>query len=100
MKPQDAAPVWSIDALASLFLTDKPKGTIGEVYSFCESVGLPTTLADVGLSGASDERLLQVAKATCAEGETIPYEPIPVIPGQVVSALKVADAEGRRRKKG
>lgn len=30
--------------LASLFLTDKPAETIATVYTFCESVGLPTTL--------------------------------------------------------
>jgi glycerol dehydrogenase len=70
------------------------------VYSFCELVGLPTTLADIGLSGVSDEELMKVAKATCAEGETIHNEPIPISPEQVVSALKVADAEGRRRKGG
>jgi len=90
----------AVGTLASLFLTDKPKATIDEVYSFCESVGLPTTLADIGLSGVSEEQLLKVAKATCAEGETIHNEPIPVTLEQVVSALKVADAEGRRRKGG
>jgi len=85
--------------LASLFLTDKPMDIIDEVYSFCESVGLPTTLADIGLSGVSDAELLEVAKASCAEGETIHNEPIPVTPGMVFSALKAADAEGRRRKR-
>lgn len=90
----------AVGTLASLFLTDKPKATIDEVYSFCELVELPTTLADIGLSGVSDEELMKVAKATCAEGETIHNEPIPISPEQVVSALKVADAEGRRRKGG
>lgn len=84
--------------LSSLFLTDKPKETIEEVYSFCESVGLPTTLADIGLSDVSDEELMKVAEAACAEGETIYNEPIPVTPEMVFSAIKAADAEGRRRK--
>ncbi|ACR79227.1 MULTISPECIES: glycerol dehydrogenase [Kosmotoga] len=84
--------------LTSLFLTDKPREIIDEVYSFCESVGLPTTLADIGLDGVSDEELMKVAEAACAEGETIHNEPIPVTPEAVYSAIKTADAEGKRRK--
>ena len=84
--------------LTSLFLTDKPTETINEVYSFCVSIGLPSTLADIGLAEASDEALLKIATASCAEGETIHNEPIPVTPDMVFSALKTADAEGRRRR--
>ncbi|GFE69363.1 glycerol dehydrogenase [Chroococcus sp. FPU101] len=84
--------------LTSLFLTDKPIKTIDEVYSFCESIGLPTTLADIGLSEISDEKLMKVAQASCLEGETIHNEPIPVTPDLVFSSLKAADAEGKRRK--
>ena len=88
----------AVGTLASFFLTDKPKETIDEVFSFCESVGLPTTLADIGLSVVSDEDLQKVAEATCAQGETIYNEPIPVTPEMVVAALKAMDAEGKRRK--
>jgi glycerol dehydrogenase len=84
--------------VASLFLTDKPAKTIDEVYGFCESVGLPTTLAAIGLAEVSDEALMSVATASCREGETIHNEPIPVTPNTVFSALKVADAEGRMRR--
>jgi glycerol dehydrogenase len=41
---------------------------------------------------------MKVAKAACAENETIHNEPIPVEPMTVLSALKAANAEGRRRK--
>ena len=84
--------------LASLFLTDKPAQIIDEVYAFCESVGLPTTFDEIGLGGISDEELTKVAEAACAENETIHNEPIPVEPMKVFSALKAADADGRRRK--
>jgi len=88
----------AVGTLASLFLTDKPRAIRDDVYSFCESVGLPTTLSGIGLSGVSDQELMRAATAACAEGETIHNEPMPITPEQVVSALKVADAEGRRRK--
>lgn len=88
----------AIGVLTSLFLTDKPAGMIDEVYTFCESVGLPTTLAEIGLENVSDEDLMIVADRACAEGETIYNEPIPVTPQSVLAALKAADAEGRRRK--
>jgi len=84
--------------LASLFLTDKPNTTIDQVYAFCESIGLPTTFADIGLQDVSDEDLMQVAISACAEGETIHNESVPVTPDMVFYALKAADAEGRTRK--
>lgn len=84
--------------LTSLFLTDKPTSIIDEVFSFCELVGLPTTLADIGLAVVSDEELMQAAEAACAEGETIHNEPIPVSPSSVLAAMKTADAYGQRRK--
>ena len=83
--------------LASLFLTGKPAALIDQVYTFCEDLGLPTTLAGIGLEGATDEQLLAVAELATAEGETIHNEPMPVTADMVVAALKAADAEGRRR---
>jgi glycerol dehydrogenase len=88
----------AIGTLASLFLTDKPAALIDEVYTFCEKVGLPTTLAEIGLGQASVEELQRVAEAACATGETIYNEPVPVNAQTVYAALIAADAEGRRRK--
>jgi glycerol dehydrogenase len=84
--------------LASLFLTDKPKKTIDEVFSFCESVGLPTMFKNIGLSNISDEDLMKVAEEACAKDETIHNEPMPVTPELVRWALRAADAEGKRRR--
>ena len=87
----------AVGTLASLFLTDKSADVIDEVYSFSEAVGLPTTLARIGLADASDEDLLRVAVKACAEGETIHNEPVPVTPESVSAALRAMDAEGNRR---
>jgi len=89
----------AIGVLAGLFLADRPAAIVHEVYDFCESVGLPTTLADVGIRDASDEDLRIVAEAACGEGETIHHEPCPVSAGAVVAALKTADRFGRSRRK-
>jgi len=83
--------------LTSLFLTDKPTEIIDEVFSFCESVGLPTTLAELGLEGVSRDDLMKVATIACSEKETIHNEPTPVSPDLVYAALVTADAEGKRR---
>lgn len=88
----------AIGTLASLFLTDKPLDVIDEVFSFCETVGLPTTLGDIGLSDASDADLIKVAEATCAQGETIHNEPVHVNPEMVCAAIKTVDAYGGKRK--
>lgn len=88
----------AIGTLAMLMLTGRPAAVIAEVYGFCESIGLPTTLADIGLAGVTDERLLLAAERACAEGETIHNEPYEVTPARVLAALKAADAEGLRRK--
>ncbi|MGE4265377.1 MAG: glycerol dehydrogenase [Desulfovibrio sp.] len=84
--------------LASLFLTDKPLALMDEVYGLCETLGLPSTFADLGLAEVTDAELLLVGKKSCAEGESIHNEPVDISPALVLSALKAADAEGRRRK--
>jgi glycerol dehydrogenase len=88
----------AIGVLASLFLTDKSKDMIDEIYDFCGAIGLPTTLADIGLGNAGDDKLMVAATAACAAGETIHNEPSEVSPEIVLWALKAADAEGARRK--
>ena len=88
----------AIGTLTSLILTDKSRNTIANVFNFCESVGLPTTLDDIGLKDVTDEELMQVATLACAEGETIHNEPFNVTPEKVFYALKTMNAIGHSRK--
>ncbi len=88
----------ALGVLASLFLNDKPKALIDEVYSFCESVGLPTTLAELGLIAVSPEELKKVAARACIAEENIHHEGGEITPEMVVYALLAADGEGQRRK--
>ena len=87
----------AIGTLALLMLTDRPPSVIKDVYDFCEAVGLPITLAQIGLENVSDKQLMAVATAACAPGETIHNCPCEVTPQRVFAALKAADAEGRAR---
>lgn len=81
--------------LVQLILENSPIEEISEVLEFCHSVGLPTTLADIGLEDVTDEELMKVAAASCAEGDTIHNMPFEVTEETVFSAIKAADAIGR-----
>jgi len=72
----------AIGTLASLFLTDKDPSVIDEVYSFCESIGLPTTLEEIGLKKIQDEEVLKAGEKAWAPGETIYNESVPITPKQ------------------
>ena len=87
----------AIGVLAGLFLTDQPAHLVRQVYDFCESVGLPTTLKDIGLAQVSEDELRRVAEGACAAEETIYHEPCPVSADAVIAALKTADRFGRDR---
>ncbi len=88
----------AIGALAGLHLTDAGPREIDAVYGFCESVGLPTTLAEIGLAGVTKEDLLTAARRACAPGECIHHEAGDASPHQVVAALIAADRMGCARK--
>lgn len=84
--------------LAGLHLTDSSNGDLETVYSFCEEVGLPTMLADIGIENVSRERLMIVAVSACAPGQPIHHEEGDITPEKVLEAMLKADAMGRRRK--
>jgi glycerol dehydrogenase len=81
--------------LVQLVLEGAAGSQLDEVLAFSTSVGLPVTLAEVGLAGAPAEVLGQVAARSTAPGETMHNEPFQVRPEMVVSALRAADALGR-----
>jgi glycerol dehydrogenase len=81
--------------LVQLVLEGKPRDVIEQVLQFSAEVGLPTTLAHIGLAEPSPETLDRIATRATAAGETIHNEPFEVLPGMVVDALRAADAAGR-----
>ena len=85
--------------LAGLQLADAPVEESKTVFSFCEDVGLPTTLADIGLGDASREQLLVAAERTCAPGQSVHHEAGQMTREKIFNAMLAADAIGQARKK-
>jgi glycerol dehydrogenase len=80
--------------IAQLLLESQPKSVVEEVLAFSNSVGLPTTFADIGIGNPSQELLEMVARRAAAPGETIHNEPITISPALVLEAMRAADSAG------
>lgn len=85
--------------LVQLVLEGKPQALVDEVLAFCTSVGLPVTLAELGLGQASREAIEKISARATAAGETIHNEPFEVRPEMVADAIRAADALGCRWKR-
>ena len=57
--------------LAQLVLQNSPMAQIETVLAFCHGIGLPITLAQMGVTGDATAKIMAVAEASCATGETI-----------------------------
>ncbi|MFA5312407.1 MAG: glycerol dehydrogenase [Methanomassiliicoccales archaeon] len=86
--------------LAGLLLTNASDEELDTVFSFCEEIGLPTTLADIGLENVGRERLIIAAEKACAPGQPIHHESGTITPEKVLDAMLSADAMGRARRNG
>jgi glycerol dehydrogenase len=85
--------------LVQLVLEGAPRATFEQVLGFSTEVGLPITLAQVGLPELPDDLLGQIARRATAPGETIHNEPFEVTAHTCADAVLAADALGRDWKK-
>jgi glycerol dehydrogenase len=85
--------------LAGLQLSQAPAEEVAAVTSFCEEVGLPTTLADIGLGDADRGRLMEAARKACAPGQPIHHEGGVITPERLCNAMLAADALGRDKRR-
>jgi len=65
------------------------------VYGFCEKIGLPTQLSDIGIGNVSREGLMKAAVKACVPAEGIHYEAGLVTPERVLNSMIAADAMGK-----
>lgn len=77
--------------ICQLVLENRPVEEIEKIVILCKKCNLPTTLADLGLEDADDERLMEAATASCAENDTMGNMPFEVCAEDILAAIKTAD---------
>lgn len=82
-------------AFVQLVLENRPREVLEEFVHFCKEVGLPVTLADIGVTEVTEEKVTRVATATCVAGESIYNEPFTVTTESVAAAIWAANALGK-----
>jgi glycerol dehydrogenase len=81
--------------LAGLFLESKPQSAIEEVYAFCRSVGLPTTLAQIGLANVTDKELDAAIHPVFENKDSYLHNVrVELTPELIIDAIRMADAFG------
>lgn len=80
--------------ITQLVLENIPAEELQEIIDFCIELGLPVTLKELGIKNATQEKIMAVAQAACAENDTLHNMPFEVTPEKVYAAIKAADAYG------
>lgn len=81
--------------LTQLVLENIPAEELDDIIGWCVELGLPVTLKELGVTEVTDEKIMAVATAACAENDTLHNMPFEVTPETVCAAIKAADAYGR-----
>ena len=89
----------ALGLLTQLVLERQPRSVPHRVPGFATEVGLPITLADIGLTELPKEFLQKIVVRATAENDTIHNEPFEVRPDMVDDAIMAADVIGRAWKK-
>lgn len=84
--------------LVQLVLENADNEEMEDVLDFCNAVGLPTTLADLGIKEVKVEEIMEVAKLACSPDDTLGNMPFAVTAEDVYAAIMGADALGRAYK--
>jgi glycerol dehydrogenase len=82
--------------VTQLVLENRPRDDLDQVLGLAREVGLPITLAQVGIGSATAQVVATIASKSVAEGETIHHEPFPVDADAVSDAIVAADRIGTR----
>lgn len=80
--------------ICQLVLENSPEEELYEVLNFCDEVGLPVCLKDLGTEEIDDEMLTAIAEKTCIPDESVHNMPFPVTVDMVKAAIKTADKIG------
>lgn len=80
--------------ICQLVLENSPEEELYEVLDFCETVGLPVCLKDLGTDEIDDAMLTAIAEKSCIADESVHNMPFPVTVDMVKAAIKTADKIG------
>jgi len=81
--------------LAGLFLERRPQPVIEEVYAFCRSIGLPTTLAQIGLGNVTDKELDAAIHPVFENKDSYLHNVrFELTPELIIDAIRMADGFG------
>jgi glycerol dehydrogenase len=80
--------------LVQLILEGQARSVVETVLGFATQVGLPITLAQIGLHDVPRDLLQQIANRATARGATIHNEPFEVRSDMVADAILAADSLG------
>jgi glycerol dehydrogenase len=80
--------------IAQLVMENYPRGEIDRVVGFCNAVGLPVTLRQLGVSDTSPETLMKAAEVACMEGLTTHNSYFEIDPELILGAIIGANALG------
>jgi glycerol dehydrogenase len=87
-------------AIVQLVMENYSSGEIDKVIHFCNAVGLPVTLRQLGVSDTSPENLMKAAEVACMEGLTTHNSYFEINPEMILGAIIGADAIGEASLKG
>lgn len=86
----------NIGTLTQLIMEGAPSAEIEDFIVFSTKVGLPNSLAEIGLTPEDQKEIRAIAEAATVEGETIHNMPFTVTPELVAEAMTVAETLSRR----
>jgi len=81
--------------LVQLMLEKQPPALLQEAFGFCVDVGLPVTLAQIGLDALTRAQAMAIATRALAAGESAHNEPFPITAEGLADAIYAADSFGR-----
>lgn len=84
-----------------LVLENRPRAELEEVIDFCIDLGLPTTLADLGLAAVREDEMRAVGEAAMAPASVIHSVPVALdsrlVADAIWTASAIAEARGAER---
>lgn len=86
----------NIGTLTQLIMEGAQSAEIEDFIVFSTKVGLPNSLAEIGLTPEDQKEIRAIAEAATVEGETIHNMPFTVTPELVAEAMTVAETLSRR----